>query len=131
MSTTFFCPFCGKRTPGDSATCPQCKRSIGNWKTHPFEERLLLTLRHPILEQRMMAIQILGQKRYERAVPVFAAMISEGQDVYTLKEIATALIRINTPESRQVLAVLHAHPSAVVRKACEEVFPGSNREALP
>ena len=119
MSTTFFCPFCGKQSPDDEQVCSRCGKSPGNWREHPFEERLLLTLRHPLQEHRMMAIWTLGQKRYERAVPAFGEMITAGQDVYTLREIVFALSQIDTSDSRRLIAKLRDHPSPVVRTACD------------
>ena len=67
----------------------------------------------------MMAIQILGQRKYKPAIPVFADMIVAGQDVYTLREIARALVSMDSPEGREVLDGLREHPSPVVRMACE------------
>jgi len=78
-----------------------------------------MTLHHPIQEHRMMAIQLLGQRKYERAVPVFAGMITAGQDVYTLREIVHALSQMNTSESRQLIVQLREHPFPVVRMACD------------
>ena len=122
MSTTFFCPFCGKQGPDDAQVCSQCGKSIEHWREHAFEERLLLTLHHPIREHRMVAIQILGQRKYERAVPVFAEMVAAGQDVYTLRGIVHALSQINTNDSRQLIMQLRDLPSPVVRTACDEAF---------
>jgi len=121
MSTTFFCPFCGKQSPDDEQVCPRCGKSLNHWREHPFEERLLLTLRHPLQEHRMMAIRILGQKRYERAVPVFEEMIATGQDVYSLREIVYALSQIGTTDSNRLIGDLGNHPSPVVRMACEDL----------
>ena len=120
MSTTFFCPFCGKQGPDDEWVCSRCGKSLDHWRDHPYEERLLLTLHHPLREPGMMAIQILGQRKYERAVPVFAEMIAEGQDVYTLRGMVLALSRMNTDDSRLLFALLRDHPSPVVRGACDE-----------
>ena len=120
MSMIIFCPFCGKQRLDDDPFCPSCRKSIGHWREHAFEERLLLTLHHPIQEHRMMAIQILGQRKYERAVPVFAEMVAAGQDVYTLRGIVHALSQINTNDSRQLIARLRDHPSPVVRMACKD-----------
>jgi hypothetical protein len=129
MSTTFFCPFCGKPGPDDDPVCHSCGKSIKYWREHTFEERLLLTLHHPIREHRMMAIQLLGQRKYERAVPVFAEMITAGQDVYTLREIVCALSQIKTNESRQLLVQLREHPSPVVRTACDTTASTYPKEA--
>ena len=74
----------------------------------------------------MSAIQLLGEKRYERAVPLFEEMIASGNDVYTLREIVLALSRIDTPDSRRLIAKLCNHPSPVVKKACKEVTTGKS-----
>lgn len=116
MGTTFFCPFCGRQSPDDEQTCPRCGKSLDHWRKYPFEERLLLTLHHPLPEHQMMAIRILGKRKYERAVPVFAEMIAAGQDVYVLREIAAALSQMDTADSHQVLEQLRDHPSPVVRQ---------------
>jgi len=116
MGVTFFCPFCGKATPDDEKTCSRCGRSIERWREFPYEERLLLTLKHPILEYRMMAVQLLGQRMYARVVPKLDAMITTERDVYLLKEIAIALQRINTPEASRALDRLRDHPSPVVHQ---------------
>jgi len=120
MSTTFFCPFCGKQSPDEEQVCSRCGKSLDHWRDHPFEERLLLTLNHPIQEHRMMAIQILGQRRYERAVPVFEKMMNAGQDVFTLREIVFALSVMKTDDSHRLIAMLRDHPSPVVRSVCDE-----------
>jgi hypothetical protein len=72
------------------------------------------------MEHRIDAIQILGQRRYERAVPEFEKMMSAGQDVYTLREIVYALSLMNTNDSRRLMAKLRDHPSPLVRKACDD-----------
>ena len=120
MGTTFFCPFCGRQSPDDEQICPRCGKSLDHWREYPFEERLLLTLRHPLPEHRMMAIRILGRRKYESAVPVFAEMVAAGQDVYVLREIVVAVLQMDTEDSRRGLEQLRAHPSPVVRQACED-----------
>jgi len=122
VSTTFFCPFCGKQSPEDEQVCKRCGKSIEHWKDHPYEERLLLTLNHPLREHQMMAIQILGRQRYVRAVPVFEEMINAGQDVYALREIVFALSLIKTDASCRLITKLRDHPSPVVRTACDETI---------
>jgi hypothetical protein len=78
----------------------------------------------------MMAIQILGRRKYKRVVPVFAEMIAGSQDVYTLREIVYALSQMNTEDSRQLITKLHDHPSPIVRKACNDSDGGFPEGAL-
>jgi hypothetical protein len=120
MGTTFFCPFCGRQSPDDDPICSRCGKSLDRWREYPFEERPLLTLRHPLPEHQMIAIQLLGLRKYGRAVPVFTKMVAAGQDVYVLRDIAIALSQMDTPDSRQVFERLRDHPSPVVRQACKE-----------
>ena len=120
MGTTFFCPFCKKASPRDDQICSRCGKTLKQLREYPFEERLLLTLHHPLPGHRMMAIHILGRWKYEQAVPAFAKMITPGQDVYVLREIVVALSQIDTADSLQVLEKLRSHPSPVVRQACED-----------
>ena len=77
----------------------------------------------------MNAIRILGEKRYERAVPVFEEMVAAGQDGYTLREIVFALSRIKTRDSHRLLAELRKHPSVVVRSAYDETVGASSNGA--
>jgi hypothetical protein len=120
MSTIFFCPFCGRQSPDDELVCLRCGKPLDHWREFPYEERLLLTLHHPIREHRMMAVRILGQRRYDRAVPLFEEMIKNGQDVYTLRGIVYALSQIDTHNCRRLIAKLREHPSPVVRMASDE-----------
>ena len=127
MAATFFCPFCGRESPDDENTCPRCGKSLEHWRDSPFDEKLLLTLHHPICEHRMMSIQLLGHRKYQKAVPVFASMIETEKDVYALREIAFALARIDTPESRRVLEQLKEHSSPVIHEAIGQIRPSRKR----
>jgi hypothetical protein len=127
VGTTFFCPFCGNEGPENERVCSRCGRSIERWLDIPFEERLLQTLKHPIREYRMMAIQILGQRKYEHAVPTLKKLAASERDVSLVREIAMALMAIDSDESRRILASLCDHPSPVVRSVFdrERDQPGS------
>lgn len=99
MATTFHCPFCGPADQQDNPICPRCGRSLVHGKECSNDERLLLPLHHPIPELWMDPILISGGRRYERAVPVFAEMTTDGHDLSLLREAARAPAKIRKRES--------------------------------
>jgi len=131
MSITYFCPFCWAEGSTDLQVCPVCGKGLDSWRQTPYEERLLHSLNHPIPAQRMIAIQILGQLRFEPALPVFAHLVTTETDVYLLREIVFSLSLLCTDESRRLLERLNHHPSVVVRKACLTVSDTGKEELLP
>ena len=64
----------------------------------------------------MMAIQLLGELRSTSALPDFASILQEEDDFYVIREIAQALGRIGTRESRGMLRDLEHHSSSLVRR---------------
>jgi HEAT repeat protein len=76
---------------------------------------LILSLRHPIPENQMMAIQLLGELKSSSALPVLASMLCEEEDFFVIREIALALCRIGTRESWELIDGLRHHPSRLVR----------------
>ncbi len=73
-------------------------------------------------EHRMLAIQVLGERKSRPAVPSFATIIEEEGDPYELRAIAQALAQIGDEASRVLLARLSRHPSVIVRRAAEEAI---------
>jgi HEAT repeat protein len=97
-----------------------------------YEGKLLLALKHPIPENRMLAIQLLGERESRSAVSVFATILDQEEDPYVIRAIALALARIGTGESRTILGRLRSHRSVVVRKTAADayrVLPGWKGEA--
>jgi hypothetical protein len=51
-----------------------------------LEEKLVISLRHPILDSRMLAVQILGNLHSVLALPEFGYIIDdESSDTYSWK----------------------------------------------
>jgi hypothetical protein len=86
-----------------------------------YEGKLLLALKHPIRENRMLAIQLLGELNSRWAASAFASIIDEEDDPYALSAIVRALARIGGEESKGIVRRLRSHPSVIVRNAIEDV----------
>jgi len=81
-----------------------------------YEEKLIKALTHPVREQRMIAIETLGNIRYLPAVPKFELIVRNEDDAYVVREVIRALMKIGTLECMQIIASLTNHPSVVVRE---------------
>jgi hypothetical protein len=118
-SLMYYCPNCWAEIGPDVAACPRCGYRMADYDTLPFESKLILTLKHPIRENRMLAIQLLGERRCRGAIPAFEAILREETDPYVLGEIARASAWIGDDEGRTIVSRLRSHPSAVVRGMAE------------
>ena len=87
-----------------------------------YEGKLLLALNHPMPEHRMLAIQLLGERKSRPAVSAFAIIIEEEEDPYVLRAIAQALAQIGDEPSRVLLARLSRHPSVIVHRSAEDAL---------
>jgi HEAT repeat protein len=119
-SLTSYCPNCWIETRPDDRTCPGCGFRMAAFDSLGYEGKLLLALKHPIRENRMLAIEILGDIKSQTAVPAFANIIDEEEDPYVLGAIARAIVRIGGHSTRALLAKLASHPSVIVRQTAAD-----------
>jgi len=82
----------------------------------PHEKKLILALNHPIHQNRLLAIQLLGNLRSTAALPYFKAALAVEDNTYLLRDVLTALAKIGSPESREVLSGATKHASHLVRE---------------
>jgi HEAT repeat protein len=110
---THFCPGCWLSVPGEARQCPHCGADLGG--EAPYEDKLLRALRHPVPETRLLAVQILGELRSDRAVPEFARILTEERDPYLLRGVLRAQALISSEESRRLIRKAAGHPFHTVR----------------
>lgn len=129
-----FCPGCWSEAGPEAAECPHCGYRIADFAALPYESKLILALKHPIRENRMLAIQLLGELKCAAAVPALETILREEQDPYVLGAIARAVARIDTHASNVILSRLRSHRSAIVRDFAEEAWreltSGESRSTL-
>ena len=101
-------------------SCTYCDFSLSEYAHLPYEEKLILALKHPIRESCMMAIRVLGDLMSDRAVAAFEAMLETEEDFYRVREIVWSLQKIGTARSREIIQRLRDHPSGLVRQVVEE-----------
>ncbi len=125
----YYCPNCWNEIEAGDTQCPYCLYSLDDYERLTYEEKLMLALEHPIRESRMMAIRLLGELRSRLAVPAFGAILQQEEDFYVIREIAQALARIGTEESRDLLRSLKHHRSALIRKLASDPPYGGSEAA--
>lgn len=93
-----------------------------------FEEKLLHALSHPVRENRMMAIQLLGEIKSVKAVSAFASILESENDFYVIREMINSLKKIGSPEGIRLIQKQGGHPSRLVRKLVRQVTGTKNEQ---
>jgi hypothetical protein len=124
---TCFCPECWKKIGPQNADCPHCGCDLSQHDPLSYEEKLRAALRHPIRENRMLAIQLLGDLRSKPALPVFRSMLETEQDFYAVREIARSLAKIGSAESEDIIRTLEYHSSRLVRRIAKGIVVEKHR----
>lgn len=122
MPTRFYCPNCWNEVAEGTRICPYCGFDLSSYDILSYEEKLLLSLKHPIRENRMIAIQLLGKLKSRAALPVFESILDSERDFYVIREIIFALIKIDDEKSRALLSKLKRHKSTLIRKVLKSLM---------
>jgi HEAT repeat protein len=97
----------------------------------PYEEKLVLALGHPIRENHIMAIQLLGELRSQQALGHFEKILSGESDLFVIREVLRALAKLDCPRSRAILSSATRHPSKLVRKLAHALLRSVPEQGLP
>ena len=117
----YFCPACWKEIDERTTVCPHCKYDISEYDNLSYERKLICALRHPIRENRMMAIQSLGEMHSHMAFPYFTAILETEEDFFVIREILYSLEKIGNTESKNIIRCLRTHKSKMVRKIAKQL----------
>lgn len=125
MASHFFCPGCWKEIAERDERCPHCGYALGEYQGLSYEQKLIRALDHPIRENRMMAVRILGDLKSQAAVPALGALLDRESDYYVIRETVGALHKIGTSEAIRLIEGLQAHRSEMVRKLVMAAMRGA------
>jgi HEAT repeat protein len=121
MASCFFCPNCWKEINAQADSCEYCSYDLKKCKNLSYEEKLINALRHPVRENRMIAIQVLGELRSRAALTMFASILETEEDFYVIREIMRALEKIGGAESKEMILRLKTHKSKLIRSAAKRL----------
>jgi len=118
---TYYCPNCWAEISEAEKVCPECGYNLADYSHLTLEQKLVLSLCHPILDSRMMAVQILGNLGSALALPEYKNILEdENSDIYLLMEVVKALPKIHDPQIILLLQEACQHHSSLVRNSAEE-----------
>jgi HEAT repeat protein len=123
----WYCPACFAEVGSQTAPCPRCG-DLGDTAID-FEESLIRALGHPLPDRRLLAAQVLGQRRARGAVPGLIAAVEQGDDPYLAAEAVVALARIGDPGGLAIVDQMAREGPAVARAAARAAL--RERSAAP
>jgi hypothetical protein len=91
-SMKLFCPNRWVETCPEESICPRCGFRLAAFDALGYDGKLLLALKHSIPENRMLAIELLGEFRSRPAALAFASIIVNEDDPFALGAIARACL---------------------------------------
>ena len=122
---TYFCPHCWEMIPEDAQVCPACGYELERYNQLSFEEKLLLSLEHPVLEQRILAVQTLGKLGSLAALDPLERFIWDfHSNPYLVRTALEAVAAIPAPRSRKILNQATVHPFHLIRKKALALLRG-------
>jgi len=120
---TYYCPHCWTILDEKDQVCPKCGYVIKDYQDLSYEDMLLNALHHPVPERRIIAAQVLGILKSQRALIEFLKILeSEEEDYFILRSILLAAANINHPNRIILLQKASQHPSALVRRLAVELL---------
>ncbi len=112
----WFCPFCWAEVQENTKVCPKCNKNLTEFSNLSFEEKLILALKNPITQNRLLVIYILGKIKSKKAVNSLGKMLLENRDTLELCAIAKTLKQINTPEAIDFLKKAYYTKNSILKK---------------
>jgi len=124
---TYYCPQCWSEVAGEEHICPHCGYPLDEFHQQAFEDKLLAALHHTLPERRIMAAQILGNLKSERALPEFIRIIEGNEeDYFFLRAVLLAVVKIPHPDRIKILQRASQHPSRLVSDLAKELLVDLN-----
>lgn len=132
VMTTFFCPSCFAEIEQALQCCPFCSVDIAQWRAHPYSERLMHALGHPLADVRMISVEALGRLgESAAAMPLAQCALAHPVDVTQGIAIVNALARLRRDGSWEgAVRSLCDHPARAVARAAMELHALNNAATI-
>lgn len=111
----WFCPYCWSEIEKNTTKCPKCAHDLTEIDKLSYEDKLILSLKNPIRENRTFAVYMLGQLYSQKAAKPLYEIALENTDTIELLYIAKALKMIKTQESLDYLKKLKEKDNAILK----------------
>ncbi len=121
---TFYCWWCYAPNTAPRGSCAACGQDIAAPVETTYVDALLWALRHPVVERRMIAARVLGERREPRAREALRELATQEEDPYLAAEALHALFTIDGVDVHRNLAerlARHGPPAvrAVAKRASD------------
>jgi len=113
-----YCWHCYGANDAATGQCRHCGDPIEPPAGTTYADQLLWALAHPLVERRMVAARVLGERRERRAIPELRELALTQGDPYLAAAALHALVSIEGPQRlRELLERLAAKGPPQVREA--------------
>ncbi len=120
---TYYCPQCWTIITKEEKFCPNCGYEVRLFLESDYEEKLLAALHHTVPERRIMAAQILGIRKSQRALSEFQKIVESGEtDYYFLRAVLLAVMKIDHPNCEVILRKALHNRSTLVSELAQELL---------
>ncbi|MEN2993954.1 MAG: HEAT repeat domain-containing protein [Thermodesulfovibrio sp.] len=117
----FFCPSCWRGISENTILCPYCNYDLNKFNALSYEDKLLLSLKHPVKEIRRLIIFVIGLKKMKKALSEVEKMIDQEEDPIILIEIIKALQQFNDKEAKAILEKIRSHRFSIISQYIEHI----------
>lgn len=129
---TYYCPHCWTVIIENKNICPNCGYDISQFVESDYEDKLLAALHHSVPERKIMAAQILGIRKSQRALPEFMKIItSKETDYYFLRAVLLAVVKIDHPNREIILHKATQHSSKLVANFAKQLLEQLDQSLQP
>lgn len=120
---TYYCPACWSEIQEGNSICPFCGFELAQDSHLSFENKLLKTLDHPVQDQRILAIRLLGNINSHQAIPHFKEKLRNLElPVFEVAEILIALNKIPGLASQLLIYEALDHPYPIIQNQAEKLL---------
>ena len=106
--------------PEDLDTCPFCKADLRG--SISYDDKIILSLDHPILDTRMVSINLVGDKRMEEALPKLSELANKSSDPLELIAICKALKQIGSSDALEPIEKIKQKNNKIVNRYIDEIM---------